>query len=114
MLEPETTERAERLRVLLAVAHCSGGSRSETFGAVADLELDDLLILARSDEDDLPLVNACLEVEAELRERAFRRLERLCGLIGEQQGELDERVRSLPEGELEAALLAVVDLGWVD
>lgn len=62
----------------------------------------------------MALLNACLELEAELRENAYRMLERLGAIIGEEDGPLEDRVRALPEPDLLAALAAVLELGWVN
>ena len=71
------------------------------------------LLLAAVSHDDLALVNACLELEAELRERAYQAVERLCARLPGGDAPLDVRVRRLPPGEQLAALGDLYAAGWV-
>jgi hypothetical protein len=60
------------------------------------------------------LINACLEVEADLREQACAALERLLALLSPGgEGSLTERVTALPQPAFAVAVLALMEAGWV-
>lgn len=65
-------------------------------------------------DDDLALLNACLVVEAELRQQAFAALERLLALLPPGgTGGLAEHVARLPPPAFAAAASALYELGWI-
>ena len=66
------------------------------------------------DAEDLALINACLELEADLREQACAAHERLLALLPPGgEGSLTERVSALPQPAFAVAVLALMDAGWV-
>ena len=64
-------------------------------------------------QEDLDLINACLEVEQEEREHAFAVLEHLLALCQFSEGPLDERVLALPKKAFALAALDLHVIGWV-
>lgn len=52
--------------------------------------------MARYLECTLALVNACLEIEQDLRERGWDAVERVTALAAGRKGTLTERIKSLP------------------
>jgi hypothetical protein len=64
------------------------------------------------DERDTELLNAWLEVERELRERSFAAIERLAVEVAGRSGKLNERIKSLPPGEIGQALFDLDAAGW--
>lgn len=101
--------RAERLRVTLRLV--AAGTVAIARGEVPLTRFD--VALAQSvDAEDLALVNACLEVEAELREQACAALERLLVLLP-PGGNLTERVAALPPLAFADAASALYEAGWV-
>lgn len=70
--------------------------------------------LSELDHVDNALVNACLTVEHELREQAYRHVERLLRLVVDRPGALDARVLALPDVYQARALLDLYMAGWVD
>jgi len=106
-------DRAERLRVLLSVAPWA----SDPNVATEQLPYEDLLVLDDLEPDDLALANACYEVERELRDRGFDKLERLGALVtcdAAKEADLDERIEDLQEPQLFSALVCLFHLGWID
>jgi hypothetical protein len=107
--------RAEALRVLVALAagtpHLVAPEALEL--GLPPLTERDVAALELATEEDLALVNACLVVEYELRERAYAALERLCARASEEQGQLDERLRALPLSNFADAATCLYELGWV-
>jgi hypothetical protein len=65
------------------------------------------------DERDLALINACLEVEQDVRERSYAAVERLLALLAGRRGDLPSRITSLPDRDAARALCALYDAGWV-
>lgn len=63
--------------------------------------------------EDLALLNACVEIEYELRAGAEATLGRLLPLVSGGEGTLTERVVSLPQSERAAALVCLYELGWI-
>lgn len=103
--EPETvSRRAERLRLLLDLAH-EDGAKALALGAGTHNDAE-----AR---ESLALVNACLAVEYQLRERQWRALERLLSLVPPHGGELRD-VLYLPGTTGLIGLSAAHSLGWLD
>jgi hypothetical protein len=107
--------RAESLRVLIAL-----GAGTPHLAAPEALELGlprlterDVAALELAGDDDLVLVNSCLVVEYELRERAYAALERLCAHTAAETGPLDERLRALPLQPFADAATCLYELGWV-
>jgi hypothetical protein len=91
----ECTERAERLRVLLWASPWA----SDPERAMGELTEGDRASLAGLDPEDLALVNACHELEADLRARAFAAIERLGAAINtapDPEAPLEDRVRVGP------------------
>lgn len=80
---------------------------------IADLTYWQLVALQQADSEDVALLNACLEIEAELRRRGSDAAERLGALVAAGEGAWDDRVRALPDAEAARALGAVIDLGWL-
>lgn len=106
--------KSERLRVLLDVGKgLPYVSPSEVLDYLSD---DDLEILAFTDENDLSLANACLEVEAEARGREHAAFGQLGTALVVAPGgsSWPKRVSRLPNHVRARALAAVMDLGWVD
>lgn len=64
-------------------------------------------------DDDLVLVNACLELEHELRQRSYAAVERLLATVAGSEGNLAERVVALPEPDALRALGDLSDVGWI-
>jgi hypothetical protein len=112
---PSLEDRAERLRVLIELAHYLPLTPSE---AIQHLPPEDLRHIVELEDGDLELANACLAVEAEVRAENFGRLALLGQLVhtapgtGAGQG-LDERLAALPIGDFAAAARALLGLGWV-
>lgn len=73
----------------------------------------DVIHLEDVDADDLALLNACVEIEHELRGRAADTLARLLPLVSGGEGTLTERVQALPQREQAAALVFLYELGWI-
>lgn len=108
-LDPAT--RAERLGIALRLV-AAGGDAIER-GDIPITPRDVQLAKAVGPED-LALINACLEVEADLREQACAALERLLALLPPGgKGTLTERVTALPQPAFATAALALMDAGWV-
>jgi hypothetical protein len=79
--------------------------------------MSELAALASGGEEDRHLLNACLEVEYELRRRQWDALERLLPFL-EAEDEWDgrgwlERLEELPEPEVYTALRAAYDAWWI-
>jgi hypothetical protein len=72
------------------------------------------LALAEIGADDLALINACLEVEQELRERAYATIERLLTYTSMLGGDLDEPLHVLPLPDFADAAVCLFELGWID
>jgi len=68
------------------------------------------MIKAAGDED-LALLNACLEVEAELRQQGYVAVERLLATVAVRNGRLSERVTPSPTGMLPARCATCTRLG---
>jgi hypothetical protein len=102
--------RAERLGVALRLV--AAGQEAIERGHVPITPRDVALAKAVGPED-LALINACLEVEADLREQACAALERLLALLpAGGEGTLSERLTALPQPAFAAAALALMDAGW--
>jgi hypothetical protein len=69
------------------------------------------MIKAAGDED-LALLNACLEVEAELRQQGYVAVERLLATVAVRNGRLSERVTSLPDRDAARALCDLYEARW--
>jgi hypothetical protein len=63
--------------------------------------------------DDVALVNACLEIEHELRQREFVAVECLIALAARSGGALVERLRELPLPKFAAAASCLYAAGWI-
>lgn len=98
-----TSRRAERLRILLDLAHQDG---AVTLTLDADLGGD------AGAREAVALANACLSVERALRRRQWRDLERLLALVPPCGGELRD-VLHLPGTEGLCALRTAHGLGWL-
>lgn len=72
-----------------------------------------MIYLENVDAEDLALLNACIEIEHELRGRAGDTLARLLPLVSGGEGTLTQRVKALPQREQAAALVCLYELGWV-
>lgn len=108
--------RAEVLRVLHKfAAGVSTLSVSEASAAAfPGVTRREIRFMHAAGEEDLALLNACLEVEHELREREFAALERLLVLSQFNEGPLDDRLRALPPRAFAHAALCLYELGWID
>jgi len=73
----------------------------------------DLRLMDAAGSEDLALLNACLSVEAALREEEFATLERLLCLCQFGEGDLDERVLALPKRAFVRAAADLDALGWM-
>jgi hypothetical protein len=72
----------------------------------------DVQLAKAVDAADLALLNACLEVEADLTEQACAALERLLALLPPGgNGTLSERVAALPQPAFAVAVLALMERG---
>jgi hypothetical protein len=93
--------RAERLRVVLAL--CDGmpylDPREAAQHGLPSRSPAEVALLEKVTEGDLALVNACLEIEQELRQRTYSAAERVLASAAGGCGKLDERILSLPECE---------------
>jgi hypothetical protein len=108
MTDPAT--RAQRLAIALRLV--AAGQQAIERGDIP-LTPRDVELAHAVDAEDLALINACLEVEADLRERACAALERLLALLPPGgEGTLTERVTALPQPAFAAAALALMDAGW--
>src|SRR4051794_27340694 len=98
--------RAERLRVALKVWTATD------VVPVREAGREGLLILTKWEQaglndpsdEDLALLNACLELECELRAREFATVERLLALVAAGGGALGDRVLALAGDDLLGAL----------
>ena len=82
-----------------------------------ELRADELDALAGLTEDDMHLANACLEVEASLLRRDFRRVEPLLAADMFGEDEVDEALERVERGEagrVASELLALMELGLLD
>jgi hypothetical protein len=111
---PET--RAEVLRVMLVM---TGGipsldpAEARALGAL-QLTRHDVDLLSEQCDDDLALLNACLQAEDQIRGDAFAALERLLPLFQWAEGPLQERVLALPAPMFARAALGLYELGWIN
>lgn len=81
---------------------------------LAPLSPADLAVLAQPmTDEDLALANACLEVEADLRQRNYAAIERLLATVAGSEGNLTERVVALPQQQALRALCDLSDVGWI-
>jgi len=104
-------ERAERLRVLVEVAPYLPLHPAE---AAEFLTVEDGELIQRITAQDLDLVNACLEVESDVRRKQFAAVEELMSLVSAGEGGLDERILALPTPERYEAFAAIMACMWVD
>jgi hypothetical protein len=111
MMDTGADERAERLRVALAMFE--GWPYVEPRESPVALSPAEVSIAGDADERDVELLNACIEVERELRECGYAALERLSAVVAGKQGNLEERVRALPPSELRAALRDLYEVAMV-
>ena len=116
----EKIVRAERLRLALALTSGAPELPPDELlrHARGALTSGDLALMASTTEEDLALVNACLEVEQEVRQHAYAVLGRLLSVLpaGEsvaQKRPLDERILELPDYAFAAAATCLLELGWV-
>jgi hypothetical protein len=109
MTDPAT--RAARLGIALRLV--AAGQEAIERGHVP-LTPHDVELAQAVDAEDLALINACLEVEADLREQACAALQRLLALLPHGgEGSLSERVTTLPQPALAAAAGALYEVGWI-
>lgn len=112
----DVAARAERLRAVLKV--CSSTPYLDP-GEVLENGVPPALYpaerAAMNDVDavDLALINACLELEQELRERSYAAIERLLALVGGRRGDLPSRITSLPNRDAARALCDLYEARWV-
>jgi hypothetical protein len=64
--------------------------------------------------EDLALASELINIEAELREKEYKALERLGSLVVGTDGELDERLLALDGREFAEAASCLLALGWLD
>ena|SRR5215210_4855852 len=102
--------RAARLHVALRLI-TAGADGIERGHVAAGLLPQDVELASAVDAEDLALVNACLEVEAELREQALAALERSLALLP-SGGDLAERLAALPQPAFVAAVSELYGVGW--
>jgi hypothetical protein len=107
--------RAEVLRVLHKF--CGGMpvlTSEESIGvAIAGTHKRDLRFALWVQDEDLDLINACLEVEHELREDAFAALEELLMWCQFSDGSISERIHALPDRAFTSAMLDLYEIGWI-
>jgi hypothetical protein len=109
-MPPGADVRAERLRIALAVLDVPHDVDPRECPPL--LSAADVILVEDIDEDDVALLNACLEIERELRERAFAAIARLSVEVAGRHGDLNDRIRALPPGEVSRALLDLDEAGW--
>ena len=109
MLDPPEF-RAEKLRVVLTLS--SGLPYINLFES--EITTADVPLLDEVEEDDLALASACLEIEHDLRARAYEAVERILSLVATGDGLLGERIVALSDGECARAILDLYEVGWVD
>lgn len=110
----DSPARAGRLRIALAL--CAGipylDPNEAAQQGLVPLAPGDLGLLAETlTDDDLALVNACLELEQDLRERGYGAIERLAARLAWEDGTLDERVTALPAPAAMGALSDLYEAG---
>jgi hypothetical protein len=104
--------RAERLRVGLALFE--GWPYVAPRESPAALSPEELVIAQDVDERDMELLNACVDVERQLRDQAFRAIERLAVEVAGKRGRLDDRIRALPPSEARQRAVRELDgAGWL-
>jgi hypothetical protein len=107
--------RAERLRVVLAL--CDGmpyiDPREAAQHGLPPSSPAEVRLLEDVTEADLALVNACLEIEQELRQRTYAAAERVLAYAAGGSGKLDKRILTLPEREAIRAMCDLYELGWI-
>lgn len=103
------SERAERLRVLLAIygAEAALDEREALLFGLPYVFGEELALLHSASPEDFALVNACLAVEREGRARAVAAVERLLAILPLGEGGFEERFAAL---DLSTARLAVRDI----
>lgn len=113
MVIPSPEFRAEVLRVLHRLTY--GMPTLTTQDVYAQpLSPAGQRLLETAGEPELALLNAVLEVEAELRDAEFAALEQLLTLCQFDEGALAERVAALPDRAFALAVSGLYELGWVN
>ncbi|MDQ2909777.1 MAG: hypothetical protein M3R26_01640 [Actinomycetota bacterium] len=64
-------------------------------------------------DDELALINTCMQLEQELRQKEFADVERLLAFLP-RGGHLDYRLRRLSTPDFARAALCLYELGWID
>ena len=65
-------------------------------GGLPHLTEKDVTLMELATDDDLALVNECLRLEYEMRQRAYAAVQRLLGYANLEDGDLSERLLALP------------------
>ena len=73
----------------------------------------DVALMELASDDDLALVNECLRLEYELRERAYAAVQRLLAYANMEDGDLSERLLALRLPSFADAATCLYELGWV-
>jgi hypothetical protein len=107
-MNADAATRARRLEVALRLV--AAGAEAVERGDVP-LSPADVEAARAVTPDELGLVTACLEIEAELREQAVAALERLLALLP-SGGDLAERLATLPQPAFVEAVSALYGVGW--
>ena len=107
--------RSKRLGALLYLYR---GGHSDPLRFRDELHPDELDCLADISEDDMHLVNACLEVEAWMLKQEWAAADRLLagGMFGadEADAKLDEAMEHDNLGRIAGEVVALMELGWLD
>lgn len=82
--------------------------------ALPGLNRRDLRFMELVSDEDVVLLNACLMVEEQCRRKEWATLERLLTLCQFSDGDLEERVRALPDRAFASAVTDLYALGWID
>jgi hypothetical protein len=122
-----TEERAERLRVILAIRQGAPILSTEECGRAFAGSEHDLSVIDTVEADDCLLATACLEIEADLQQRRWSALERLGHLMpgcdglqvqvtresGSNAKTDGDPLAALSPQDARAALCALYELGWL-
>jgi hypothetical protein len=106
-------ERAERLRVLLAIFGAET-ALDEVGAVLAGLPYvygEDLALMRSASPEDFALLNACLSVEREGRDRAVAAVERLLAILPLGEGGIEERFDALDLPTARLAAREIIESG---
>jgi hypothetical protein len=111
----DAERRNDRLGLLLGLFRgVPALDHAEAFRASGPLTAWGVYVAEGVDDDDLALASVLLTFEAERRARGWAALERLGASLAGTDGELDERVHSLPLPLFASAAASLAELGWIE